>query len=145
MLSRKFRDPDSSPCPAVKTTLMVGSISCSFLFLQLTTLSQSQAQACSRPLTSGENGQTANPAAITLYIWTSRSGIKGCRKRWKPWSRITVSLGTSAFVLGFKMFIDMFLRRRDFGELAHPFFGSTRPGKTLDRALGKEGILNYRS
>lgn len=57
---------------------------------QSTTWSPNLASASSQPLSSGAGGPTAKPAATTRCTWTSPSGTRASRRRWRRWWRITV-------------------------------------------------------
>lgn len=61
-----------------------------FVFLQLTMLCQSSAQTWLALSNSGESGLIASPAVTTLYTWTSPSGTKALKNKWRPWWRIMV-------------------------------------------------------
>lgn len=58
--------------------------------VQLTMWSLNLVPASSRPLSSGTNGLTASPAVTTHCTWTSLSGTKASRRRWRRSSRTTV-------------------------------------------------------
>lgn len=62
---------------------------------QLTMLCQSQGPACLLLLTNGGSGQTASRVVTIPCTWTSQSGTKAYKRKWRHWWKTTVSTRTT--------------------------------------------------